>query len=783
MSLPSKTENYDIILPDTQLEPAKEAQTSYSISKIRYASRLGANGLFCCAAINSGFTGKEEITINGVTAQKPYLGTLFTENGTRWAVMLLRIEGDLALDSLEITIANEQSTTCWLHELALDSGDSDYRDTLAKNFLGSLGKAELKKILTLLVKFSGLQTKITSDLNYINICKICRIMLSAEEITVFRALWLMPHILYMEVGLPAQNYTQPKLLNIGNDNIFSGASKVQILPAEASNNQLTYGVITVFNRRNAMDLVNNGNISLLNNDQVLPLQKIISIEANIRPFLQYLLQLSEPIRLFIRDFVNSALLENAPKDALTSNVSRSLQLYLLPAHSSVYNKNEPFGMNVETLLPLDSQGVFLSGWVHDPLHLIEKITLVSDLGFSIPIFNKMQYFARPDVLELYENSPFSSSNELSGFVAFVEYPEYIHKALENGHSCFSFRLQVSLKSGINNIISSKPEMFDCFSARWKLLNYCANFINKDDAAMSNVRDAAVILQNLCAKQARVQKTMQFGAVVEQPQATIIVPLYKKLEFLPAQIAHFANDAFMRNCEIIYVLDFPPQEQEVINLLEKLHNIYKISISLLVLSHNAGYATANNLAADYARAEHILLLNSDVVPIENNWLANMLDFYRAHEAIEGIGALAPKLLYDDNSIQHAGMYFALDAGRSFYENLHYYKGYPENYASSNENKIVPAVTGACLLISRDKFMEVGKFSTDFIIGDFEDSDLCLKLSARGLVHYYFADSKLYHFERQSMNSIDETNSARYWLNSSLQYAKWGVAINSLMSKYA
>jgi len=181
----------------------------------------------------------------------------------------------------------------------------------------------------------------------------------------------------------------------------------------------------------------------------------------------------------------------------------------------------------------------------------------------------------------------------------------------------------------------------------------------------------------------------------------------------------------------------------------------------------------------------LLLNSDVVPIENNWLRDMLDFYKSHSGNPNnpeIGALAPKLLYDDNSIQHAGMYFAWDTSKKFYENLHYYKGYPENYAASNQSMIVPAVTGACLLVSRYKFMQVGKFSTDFIIGDFEDSDLCLKMANQGYAHYYFADSKLYHFERQSMHSMEETNAARYELNSSLQYAKWGSAITTLMAQY-
>ena len=101
-------------------------------------------------------------------------------------------------------------------------------------------------------------------------------------------------------------------------------------------------------------------------------------------------------------------------------------------------------------------------------------------------------------------------------------------------------------------------------------------------------------------------------------------------------------------------------------------------------------------------------------------------------------VGPKLLYADGNLQHAGMYF-FRLPNGVFQNMHYYKGYGRDFGPANIAREVPAVTGAVMALKRSSFLGVGSFTTDYVIGDYEDSDLCLKLRARGGVCQYLPDS--------------------------------------------
>jgi GT2 family glycosyltransferase len=96
-----------------------------------------------------------------------------------------------------------------------------------------------------------------------------------------------------------------------------------------------------------------------------------------------------------------------------------------------------------------------------------------------------------------------------------------------------------------------------------------------------------------------------------------------------------------------------------------------------------------------------------------------------------------------------MYFGRDF-KGEWLNQHYYKGFPRGFPLANIARSVPAVTGACLMIRRAVFEQVGGFTEDYVIGDYEDSDLCLKVRRGGLDILYQPQAELYHFERQSIS---------------------------------
>ena len=191
--------------------------------------------------------------------------------------------------------------------------------------------------------------------------------------------------------------------------------------------------------------------------------------------------------------------------------------------------------------------------------------------------------------------------------------------------------------------------------------------------------------------------------------SIIIPLYKNLEFLRFQLAAFAIDPTINGAggaEIILVLDSPEQRAELQHYLHGLFGLYAMPLTLVVHAANHGYSSANNSGAAVARARHLLFLNSDVIPDRSGWLPLLT---AELEASPKTGAVGPKLLFEDDSLQHAGLFFGRDY-RGRWINQHYHKGMPRDFAPACQPRAVPGVTGACLLMPSAVFKEIGGFTS-------------------------------------------------------------------------
>jgi GT2 family glycosyltransferase len=274
----------------------------------------------------------------------------------------------------------------------------------------------------------------------------------------------------------------------------------------------------------------------------------------------------------------------------------------------------------------------------------------------------------------------------------------------------------------------------------------------------------------------------FGTPPQRPAVSAIIPLYRNLDFLRFQLAAFAIDpAFAGGrAELIFVLDSPEQREMVEHILTGLHGLYGLPMRLVVMPRNYGYAAANNAGAGFARGERLLFLNSDVVPERPGWLETLDRAVIRDPAVAAAGA---KLLFDDDSLQHAGLYFGRD-WRGRWINRHFHKGLPRRFPAACRARSVPAVTGACLLMRRAVFEAVGGFTEDYIIGDYEDSDLCLKARAAGWDIVYEPAAELYHLERQSIEqhtgySRGVASEYNCWLHGK----RWGGVIARLMGEEA
>jgi GT2 family glycosyltransferase/glycosyltransferase involved in cell wall biosynthesis len=168
------------------------------------------------------------------------------------------------------------------------------------------------------------------------------------------------------------------------------------------------------------------------------------------------------------------------------------------------------------------------------------------------------------------------------------------------------------------------------------------------------------------------------------------------------------------------------------------------IRLLDLGANLGFARACNAGAAAARSPRLLFLNNDTVPLAG-WLAPML---AALERDPRTAIVGSRLLYPyGRLVQHAGM--DLNAEGDPYHPL---KFEPGDVAAVTVDRLVPAVTGACLLVRRVAFERLGGFDTRFENG-YEDVDLCLRARDAGHRVLYCGSSVLLHHEAASEGRLD------------------------------
>jgi GT2 family glycosyltransferase len=209
---------------------------------------------------------------------------------------------------------------------------------------------------------------------------------------------------------------------------------------------------------------------------------------------------------------------------------------------------------------------------------------------------------------------------------------------------------------------------------------------------------------------------------------------------------------------------------------QLFELYGLPFRVAVLSQNSGYSVANNRGASLAQGRLLLLLNSDVLPDRPGWLGQMSAFY---EQTEGIGALGPKLLFEDDTLQHAGIRFQRPPGGGAWENEHYFKGLHRDLPAANVTRAVPAVSGACLMIDRELFEGAGGLRGMYVQGDYEDTDLCLRLRQEGQETWYLPEVELYHLEGQSYALETRHAMSRYnvWLHTRL----WDEEIEQAMAE--
>lgn len=405
--------------------------------------------------------------------------------------------------------------------------------------------------------------------------------------------------------------------------------------------------------------------------------------------------------------------------------------------------------NIDHIKISPAGGIYVVGWVNDSQDRLDSVDLYFSawsISFSAANIARVR---RPDA----EASVGLLTPQSSGFWGFL----YAARRLP-ANICSAI---VRLKSGaeLHAIVTvdtvEDEELRNITLSGLALAKYVGN---PYFAAVQSI-DAAIAAQLIDFNQMLTRRAVnapyieRFGRTDARYKGSIIVCLFGKTEYMAVQQATFARQPGIGDYEFIYVCNSPDIAEALLREARLSSMIYGLDITIILLSANAGFAAANNLAAKHARSTRLMFTNPDVFPRDVDWAVK-------HSAIvqdlpaEQTALFGAPLYYDDGSLMHGGMYFELDKAPGFHQGRrhetailrveHYGKGAPPETADYLRPRPVAAVTGAFISMARDWFETLEGFSEDYIFGHYEDADLCMKSLEAGRPAW-LQDAKLWHLE--------------------------------------
>lgn len=256
-------------------------------------------------------------------------------------------------------------------------------------------------------------------------------------------------------------------------------------------------------------------------------------------------------------------------------------------------------------------------------------------------------------------------------------------------------------------------------------------------------------------------------IIGDPKISIVIANKDHLEDLKRCITSIREKSTYENYEII-VVENGSETKEIFDYYDKLKDDPQIKVVTYTEKGSFNYSKVNNFGVKEASGDYILLLNNDTQVITVNWMEELLMYAQR----EDVGAVGAKLYYGNKTIQHAGVVLQLGAhrtaGHSHYGQHRDNLGYMGRLCYAQD---VSAVTGACLLVKKKLFEEVGGLDESFAIS-LNDVDFCLKLREKGLLNVFTPFAELYHFESVSRGLDDQgEKAARYNDESERFREKW------------
>lgn len=238
--------------------------------------------------------------------------------------------------------------------------------------------------------------------------------------------------------------------------------------------------------------------------------------------------------------------------------------------------------------------------------------------------------------------------------------------------------------------------------------------------------------------------MRYSLPEPAPLVSIVIPTKDHVETLDACVMSIARKATYANYEIVLV-ENNSEDPETFAYYETL------PARVAAASDGKGaarvewwpgefnYSQIINFGVEHAKGDYLLLLNNDTEVISPGFIEEMMGYLQRPDA----GVVGAKLYFADHLVQHAGILVGV-RGALAHANQDF-SAMREGYlARAVRPGNFSAVTGACQMVRRDVFEQVGGYNEEFAVG-FNDADFCLRVWEAGYRTIFTPYAELYHYE--------------------------------------
>ncbi len=232
--------------------------------------------------------------------------------------------------------------------------------------------------------------------------------------------------------------------------------------------------------------------------------------------------------------------------------------------------------------------------------------------------------------------------------------------------------------------------------------------------------------------------------VKEELVSVIIPNKDHTEDLDKAIRSMIEKGTWKNLEFI-IVENNSEKQETFEYYEKIQKEYE-QVKVVYYEGGFNYSAINNFGVKYAKGNYLLLMNNDVELIEPDSLKEMMGYC----VRDDVGIVGCRLLYPDNSIQHAGVVIGIGVAEHILKNT--YSGDGTYFNRSMTIQDLSAVTAAVMLVRREVYEEVNGLDESFAVA-FNDIDFCLRVRNAGKLVVYQPYACFHHYESKSRGAED------------------------------